>query len=99
MYQLIVREAFGGYQKGVCITDQAQVSAILAGENAHLVNKVLAEAPGPGPALQGGAAAEGPQPTGALQGGAQNNESQTVAELDKIQAELAKVAKEEEGSK
>jgi hypothetical protein len=39
-YTLIVIHPFGAYNKGDAITDPETVAAILAGKNAHHVNKV-----------------------------------------------------------
>ncbi len=38
--QLVVVQAFGPHAKGDCITDQAQIQTILAGENASHVVRV-----------------------------------------------------------
>jgi hypothetical protein len=40
-YYLVVRHAFGNYRKGDAIRDQDEITAVLAGENANFVHKVI----------------------------------------------------------
>ena len=54
---LIVKSAFGDYQRGDKITDQAQIDAALV-TNAHHVVRV-ADAPAPAPAPKKAAAQDG----------------------------------------
>jgi hypothetical protein len=40
-YRLVVRHAFGNYRKGDAITDAGEIAAVLAGESAGSVHKVI----------------------------------------------------------
>ena len=40
-YYLVVRHAFGDYRKGDAIRDMDEIAAVLAGENASSVHKVI----------------------------------------------------------
>jgi hypothetical protein len=40
-HYLVVRHAFGTYRKGDAIRDPDEIAAVLAGENAHFVHKVI----------------------------------------------------------
>jgi hypothetical protein len=40
-YYLVVRHAFGSYRKGDAIRDPDEIAAVLAGENASSVHKVI----------------------------------------------------------
>lgn len=41
-HYLVVRHSFDAYSKGDAIRDEATITAVLAGENAHCVHKVVA---------------------------------------------------------
>ena len=40
-FHLVVRHAFGNYRKGDAIYDADEISAVLAGENARSVHRVI----------------------------------------------------------
>lgn len=43
LHDLVVVHAFGAHQRGDRITDDAEIQAVLAGENARSVHRVLRE--------------------------------------------------------
>ena len=42
-YHLVVISPFDGYARGDKITDEAECTRVLAGDNAHCVHRVLAD--------------------------------------------------------
>jgi hypothetical protein len=40
-YHLVVRHAFGTYRKGYAIYDEKEMAAVMAGDNAHSVHRVV----------------------------------------------------------
>jgi hypothetical protein len=89
MYELIVKEPFGGYKKGERITNQATVGTVLAGESAQFVNKIAAPTGAP----------QKPQPPADQSPGQASPNTYTAAEQNEVRTAIEKIKKEGEAKK